>query len=277
MTISIAQAAQTTYRFVGLHVRTLLRLTWLPLLISALASTYTDLKLLPYLPAFERKDTATMMASLGPMAGWLAFGLCMTTIMSAVAAVAVMRYVVRGDLGTDNKLVHVAFGVPELRVTAVTIIIAAMMFLAGIPFVLLFELISTVTASPLVADIMPFAIIAGVLVMAARWMMAYPVAAIEDRINFNRAWMLIRPLYPQFLLLIVCLLLPLFILDTAVQLLIAPDRTETVAQMRGAVEANWVVITGWGFVISFLMTTVFFTALGIIYREAAGKPAGLAA
>ncbi len=277
MTISIAQATQTTYRFVGVHLRTLLRLTWLPLLISALASTYTSLKLLPYLPAFEHKDTSAMMASLGPMAGWLVFGLAVTTIMGAAAAVAVMRYVVRGDLGTDNKLVHVAFGAPELRVVAVTIIIAAMMFLAGIPLLFLFGLISTVTASPLVVDIMPFAIAAGVLVMAARWAMAYPVAAIEDRINFDRAWSLLRPRYPQFLLLITCLLMPLFILDTAVQLLVAPDPTGTIAQMRRAVEQNWIVITGWSFVISFLMTTVFFTALGIIYREAAGKPAGIAA
>lgn len=277
MTISVARATQTTYKFVGVHVRTLLRLTWLPLLISALASTFTSLKLLPFLPAFEQRNTEAMMAAAGPMAGWLVFGLGITTVMGAVAAVAVMRYVVRGDLGTDNKLVHVSFGVPELRVIAVTLIIAAMMFLAGIPFVFLFGLISSVTASPLVLDVMPFAITAGVLVMAARWIMAYPVAAIEDRINFDRAWQLIRPRYPQFLLLIICLLLPLFILDTAVQLLVAPDATGTVAQMGRAVEANWVVITGWSFTISFLMTTVFFTALGIVYREAAGKPAGIAA
>lgn len=277
MSISVARAAQTTYTFVGAHALTLLRLTWLPLVINALASTYTSLRLLPFLPAFEHKNTVAMMSALGPMAGWLLAGLAVTTIMSAVAAVAVMRYVVRGDPGTDNKIVHVALGVPELRVVAVTVMIAAMMFLAGIPFVFLFGLLSSLAASPVVLDVMPFAITAGVLVIGARWMMAYPIAAIEDRISFDRAWSLIRPRYPQFLLLITCLLVPLFVLDTAVQLVVAPNAAGTVVEMRRAIEGHWVVITGWGFVISFLMTTVFFTALGIVYREAAGKPAGIIA
>lgn len=271
MSITVARAAQSTYLFVWTHALTFLRLTWLPLLISSLASTYTSVKLLPFLPALQNKAPAAIVAAAKPIAGWLLFGLGITVIMSAVAAVAVMRYVVRGDPGTDNKVVHVAFGVPELRVIAVTIIIAAMMFLAGIPFVFLFGLISSVTGSPIVFDVMPFAISAGVLIMAARWMMAYPVAAIEDRINFDRAWSLIRPGYPQFLLLIVCLLLPLFILDTAVEFLVAPDTNGTAAQMRAAIEQRWVLITGWSFVINFAMTAVFFTALGIVYREATGK------
>jgi len=266
MTLPVARTAQTTYAFVAANALTLLRLTWLPLLINSLAATFSSLKLIPYLPALESKSPSAIAEALGPALGWILLGLTVPIVMSAVAGVAILRCVVRGDRSVSNRIVHVAFGAPELRMIAVTLLIAVMLFLVSIPLSLLLGLLGTLTSSPLVTTAGSLAVVLVLMIIGARWIMAYPVAAIEDRINFDRAWSLIRTGYASFLILMLSLLLPLLLLDFVTGLLVSPHRAQTLEVMRQEIESKWILLTATGFVINFIVTTVFFTALGIVYR-----------
>jgi hypothetical protein len=265
MPFPLARTAQAIYAFVATNFFILLRLTWLPLLINALAATVSTLKLLPYVPALESKNAAEIAAALGPAAGWILLGLAVPLVMNAVAGVAILRYVVRGDRHVSNRFVHVALGAPELRVIAVTLLIALMMFLISIPLSMILGLISGLTHSGAVMTLGSILLVLFLLTIAARWLMAYPIAALEDRISFDRAWSLMRASYSRFVVLMLCVLLPLAMLDVATDLVIVP-RSDNVETLARAIESRWILITASTFAVNFLATNVFFAALGIIYR-----------
>jgi hypothetical protein len=95
---------QAAYAFVATHTATLLRLTWLPILISASAGTWATLKLLPYRAALQSANPPEVAAALQSVLGWVMLGLLVPVIMSAVAAVAILRYVIRGEAGSATRL-----------------------------------------------------------------------------------------------------------------------------------------------------------------------------
>jgi hypothetical protein len=249
------------------HVVTLLRLTWLPVLITSLAGIYTSVKLAPFVPAIESRNAAEIADAFSNSFGWIALGVLVPLAMNAVVAVAVLRYVIRGDLGAPGMPVHVAFGLPELRVIAVTVLITIALFLISIPLSLLLGLISSATGSPVVAGIGSVAVMLALLITAARWSMAYPVAAVEDRISLDRAWALIRTSYTSFLGFMFTVLLPLVLLDFVMGLLFGPGSADNADVIQQDIVSNWVLLTITGFAVNFFLASVFFTALGVVYRK----------
>jgi hypothetical protein len=273
MSLPVTTTVQTTYTFVAQHITTLLRLTWLPLFINALAGVWTSLELMPYVTALTSKDPQQFAAAAGPAAGWVALGLIVPLTMSAVAGVAVLRFVVNGDdAPSDLPVVHVAFGLPELRVIAVTALIFLMLFLLSIPMSIVLGGATAVSGSSIIAVIGMTAFIFILIVVAARWLMAYPVAAIEGKINFERAWQLIRPYYGSFVGFLLLLWLPLLVLDFLTDFLVAPHGVRDMAALRVMMAARWPVLTGAEFFVNFVANAVFFTALGVVYRIATQKP-----
>jgi hypothetical protein len=200
----------------------------------------------------------------GPVIWWFLGGILLQLAMNAVIAVAILRYVVRGDPGTSDLPVHAAFGWPELRVVAVTVLIILMMFFICIPLSLLFSLIGVVTGSAAVFSLIPLAA-AAMVVISARWLMAYPIAAVENKIDFDRAWSLLRPNYPRFLLLMSAVLVPMVLLDLVAGILIRPSGGDNADLLRQEIENRWMLLTATNFVVDFFVGAVFFTTIGLVY------------
>lgn len=272
MSLPVTTTVQTTYTFVAQHVTTLLRLTWLPLFINALAGVWTSLELMPYVAALTSKDPQQVAAAAGPAAGWIALGLVVWLAMSAVAGVAVLRFVVEGDEAPSDLPVHVAFGLPELRMIAVTALIFLMLFLLSIPMSILLGGATAVSGSSLVTVVGMTAFIFILIMVAARWLMAYPVAAIENKVNFERAWHLVRPFYGSFIGFLMLLWLPLLVLELLTDFLVSPHGVQNMATLRTMMAARWPVLTGAEFFVNFVTSVVFFVALGIVYRIATQRP-----
>ncbi|HTT84026.1 MAG TPA: hypothetical protein VMF67_11135 [Rhizomicrobium sp.] len=208
--LSAIGAIRFAYGFAFGQIGAIIGLAWLPLVLVAI------LQFLPY-----AIGTAYPGGDAAQEGGAAALNLTFSTaalMLYAINCVSVTRQALGLRQGTAS--VHFALGWPEWRMFAAIVISGLILFaLIGLYVMIGTALFSATRAVPLLAIVAGLYAIAGLCVVA--WLVLRlvfllpPVVVINERVDFLRAWMLSRGNFWRILAVIIVVIVPLLLVQSA--------------------------------------------------------------
>jgi hypothetical protein len=221
-------------------------------------------RLLPFLPALESGNAGQIASMLLPSRGFIILGLVVPLVMSATAATSILRYIVLGDGRESRSWIHVATGPSIWRLMGVTLILSAILILTA--FLVELPMILVANAYPPIQAAMPIVIILALIIVASRWLMAYPIAAITGRIDLDAAWALTKPIYGRMLAVVSVTIAGIVLVNFVVNIALVPIYDANPGTLAQFMKHSWPVLALASFASNLFTIASFFTLLGIVYR-----------
>jgi hypothetical protein len=175
-----------------------------------------------------------------------------------------LRFIVLGEGAGVRAPIHVAVGPGVLKVMGVTVVLSAMLIVGALVLALAVKTIAAYV--PALLQLMPALIILSLIAISARWLLAYPIAAITGRIDFEAARILVGPIYRRFLALIMVLAGAIALVDFGLNSAVVPLDAADLGAITAAFVKHWPLITIASFASNLFAIASFFTLLGIVYR-----------
>jgi hypothetical protein len=214
--LPVLAVASRVYQFLIGDFGTILRLSWLPLLIV------TIVQYLAFQASLDMVRSAAEAGGLAGSRGTFGFFTIASSLVqlvgTAIVAVALHRVILFGDR-KPGRFLYIAFGKTEL-------LFVLLPFLVFILFVVLFLLVGFIAAL-----VKPTAVVALILVAIAVMVLVYlgtrlsvifPIIVVEGRYNFRAAWEATRGNFWRLFGLWLLVIVPVTIVYVAADWLIVP-------------------------------------------------------
>jgi hypothetical protein len=257
-------AAGQAYGFLLREFVTILRLTWLPLLLSVVIQNFVTITVLPEVIQGPGSTTAVLSSPAG-LFGWAVIWIAFLA-GTAIAAVALHRVILFGER-RPGQFVYLRFGRAEWLFAAVWLAAAAVIgatFLIGAFFVPLW------LALPLF-----LLLVAAVIYLFIRISPIFPIAVVAGRLDFEQALGLSRGRFWRLFALWLVVMMPAAIVFAAIQHLVvfgslAIDYERLMIGMDTPLLVKITILQ--------VLSAILFTALGVAilsysYKALTGKAA----
>jgi len=188
--LPVLETAGRAYQFLLREAGTILRLSWLPLLVVTIIQYFVIRAQFSAIRSALEAGKVGAMTGISPMWQWQFLNFVVTIFGTAVVAVALHRVILLGDR-KPGRFAHVAFGRVEMLFALLPIIVMIPIFIVS---VLVFVLSAVVFPKSGYA----FVLVAVVLLWAAaifvivRLALVFPLAVLEGRYNVSQSWSLTR-------------------------------------------------------------------------------------
>jgi len=205
-----------TYRFLFREWWTILRLSWFPLLIVTVVNFYVGWVTMTRMGAVFQGAPTDIFSGVSQNVTLSGISALVMMLGTAIVAVALHRVILFGDR-KPGQYIYFAFGRVEglffLLPLVVTVAGIALMLLGIVPFAL-------TSAFGLQIYVLPVLLFVSVFLLV-RFCLIFPIAVVEQRYDFARAWALSRGNFWRIVgVWFVGFVLPAFVLQLAIAPLI---------------------------------------------------------
>jgi hypothetical protein len=264
MAPSVLRTLGLTLGFIAAHAKTLVRLAWFPVLVLSVANVFIRSRLVPLQGAVQSGDPALVEKLLAPELGFVVLYLAVSLATSSTAATAVLRFVAAGEGRSSRAWAYLPPGAPTLRVAGVAFLIGVLSFLVLAMLAILVGMLAAYV--PAIAMVATPLLAIALAAVATRWLLAFPIAAVEGRIDLAGAWALTRPIYRQLLSLVLATTATIMILDVAFDWLLIPRGTTSAKEAAKLMAERWPVAVVARFAANLISIIGMFALIGIVYR-----------
>jgi hypothetical protein len=266
--LPVMATAGEAYRFLLREFGTIVRLTWLPLLILAVIQYFAARAQFDALRE-SLASGGSLEASAGPF--WQGLELIVALAGGAIVAVALHRVILFGDRKPGSYF-HLAFGKVELLFAVVPVAIFVAMFVAFIALTPLLAVIPT-----FIFGVIAMIFIAAVVFVAVRLSVLFPVMVVEQRVDAAQAWRLSAGNFWQLLGVWLVVFIPAAVVVGIVMFgFFRPpwpegDARDSIRAVVDYMESGLLVQTVLGFVWSIVLGALGVAVLSYSYKALNGR------
>lgn len=192
--LPVLDTVSQAYAFLWRELGTIIRLSWLPLLIVAIVQYFVMLGIVEMIKASTDVESAVQVMQ-GASAGLAVkqfLSLLVNFLATAIVAVALHCVILFGDR-KPGSFAHFAFGKVEFLFLVLPIIfVLAYIAAVAVGALIVYPLLAMGAVGYIATGVLAIALIAGIVFMMIRTCLVFPLAVLRRRMAFAESWELTR-------------------------------------------------------------------------------------
>ena len=271
--LPVFETAGRAYQFLLRDAGTILRLSWLPMLVVTVVQYFALRAHIGAMRAALEAGNAKALAGLAPLWGWHFANSVVALVGGAIVAVALHRVILLGDRH-PGRFAHLAFG----RVEALFALLPLILLVPTILVTFVVALLAAATMPRSFASLFVVLLVwSGFIFVMIRFQPIFPLTVLERRYNFAEAWSLTRGNFWRLLALWVVVLIPVALVASIFSLLTSPlggqeqGAAKNVATVLEQAESMVMVQTIFSFVWSIVGGALVVGVLSYSYKALSGR------